>query len=250
MKKLDYISILAGGKCKFNCDFCVGKDIRKDVKPYFSTKWESFIECFADMTNLLSVSGDTSDPSFVKDTLKIPGIAKSFNKDIKVTIHTRNLNVIKAAKNAGYDSFVFSIDENFNKEMLDTLKKYKDENFDIRLSLVLTDYNFCILDEWSKSFKEIFDFKMTIRPEVKLAKDEAMNWTLYSAFLNIRSKKYKSPYDSKKYITKMENGAIKLKRFPNVWYWDYNATNPKLDVRYLFSDGTIAGNCQWGKDKK
>lgn len=243
MKKFDYISILAGGKCKFNCDFCVGKNIRKDIKPHFSTKWESFIGCFADMTDLLSISGDTSDPSFVKESSKIPSIAKSFNKHLKVSLHTRNLNVIKTAKNAGYDSFVFSIDENFNKEMFNVLKNHKDENFDIRLSLVITDKNFHILDEWFKNFKDIFEFKMTIRPEVNSSKEKRWQSTFYNAFQNIGNENI----DKSKNAIKMENGAIKLKDYPNIWYWDYNETNPKLNVRYLFSNGTISGNCQWEK---
>jgi hypothetical protein len=83
MKKFDYISILAGGKCKFNCSFCVGNNIRKKSTPHFSPKMKAFIECFPDTTDLLSVSGDTSDPSFIKETWSIPQIVKSFNKKFK-----------------------------------------------------------------------------------------------------------------------------------------------------------------------
>ena len=242
--KFDYISILAGGACKFNCDFCVGKDMRKNITPHFSKKVESFIECFSDMTNLVSVSGDTSDPSFVEDTMYIPGKVREINPDARVTIHTRNIDFIEDAFHAGYDKFVFSIDEDFTLEMLEMLRPYKDK---VRLSFVMTSYNHWIIDEWSKNMKEIFDFQMTLRPEVNAVKDETTAWMFYDTFLNIRARKYRSPYNSKKFVTQMKNGAFKLKQFPNIWYWDYNKTNPNIEARYLFSNDEIGSNCKWGE---
>jgi hypothetical protein len=45
----------------------------------------------------------------------------------------------------------------------------------------------------------------------------------------------------------MENGAMYLKENKNIWLWDYNQTNSKLNVRYLFSDGKISSNCEWDR---
>jgi len=246
MKKLDYISILAGGSCKFNCSFCIGNDIRKNAKPHFSKKTEAFLECFSDFTDLVSISGDTSDPSFVEETMFLPRKIREINPQVKITIHTRNIDFLDDAFHSGYDKFVLSIDEEFTYEMLKKLKPYKDK---VRLSFVMTEYNFWILNDWSNSklMKEIFEFQMTIRPEVKAVRDETTAWNFYDAFLNIKARKYRSPYNSKKYVTVLKNGAIKLKKFPNIWYWNYNETNKNLNVRYLFSNGDISSNCKWGE---
>ena len=241
MVKFNYISILAGGICKFNCNFCVGKDIRKNEKPHFSSKWKAFIECFADMANLLSVSGDTSDPSFVDDVWKIARFAKYINKNIKVALHTRNIKVINNCFESGYDKFVLSIDENFNwQKHYETLLEHKDN---VRISFVMTDDNFWILDEWYENYPQIFeDFQITIRPEVHLAKNENWNYVFKERFEGIGQKTF-----NEKNVIELENGALQNKAFPKLWYWDYNKTNPKLNVRYLFSDGNIASNCQWEK---
>ena len=128
MKKFNYISILAGGSCKFNCDFCIGKDIRKNVSPHFSKKWQSFIECFGDMTDTLSISGDTSDPSFNFETWQFPYYVKDVLKlDLRVTVHTRNFDFIhehSISTLPKFDSYVLSIDETF----IDKINKGEVEN--------------------------------------------------------------------------------------------------------------------------
>jgi len=243
MKKFDYISILAGGSCKFNCEFCIGKNIRKDASPHFSKKVKSFIECFSDLTDLISVSGDTSDPSFIKETWKIPNWVKEFNPKSKVTLHTRNIDCLENALNSGYDKFVFSIDENFTREMLKKLEPYKDK---VRLSFVMTVANFWVIDAWKEKIPEIFEFQMTIRPEVKEAKIESNLHTFINQFLNILGNTI-TLFELHDRAFVNEKGALVLEEKPNIWFWNYNKTNKMMDVRYLFSDGKISSNCEWEK---
>jgi len=245
MKKFNYISILAGGSCKFNCDFCIGKDIRKNTTPHFSKKWQSFIECFGDMTDTLSVSGDTSDPSFVFETWQVPYYVKEVLKlDLRVTIHTRNIDFIHEhieTNLPNYDSYVLSIDEHFideidsgevKPEILNTLKNL---GKNLRFSIVITNDNINIFDDYSfvKYLLQIFpDARMTIRPEVHLE--------------DIKIK----TFDKWGENTRMNNGSYKLDKNKNVWFWDYNETNPNMNVRYLFSNGNISSNCEWDKIKE
>jgi len=232
--KLDYISILAGGSCKFNCDFCVGKDIRKNITPHISPKYKAFIECFAEQTDLLSISGDTSDPSFVEEIWEIPEIAKEVNPNIKVTIHTRNIEAIhKTFVDNCFDKFVFSIDENITKETLQILKHYKKK---VRLSFVMTESNYSIVYNWLDELPEIFDFQMTIRPEVHQVQNNKILFE--STFRDISSNST---------ITELSSGAVQLNQKPNIWYWDYRKTNDKINTMYLFSSGEISNNCKWSE---
>jgi len=111
----NYISILAGGKCSFKCSFCVGNEIRKNEPAHFAPNWKKFLKDYATKTSLLSISGDTSDPIFIKDTWNIPEYAKNINNNLRITLHTRKpvsfeeelLNIF----NVGYDKLVLSIDK-------------------------------------------------------------------------------------------------------------------------------------------
>jgi len=237
---LDYISILAGGSCKFNCEFCVGNSIRENITPHYSSKIKGFLECYADRTQLLSVSGDTSDPSLISETIFIPVEAKEYNKDIKVSIHTRDIYFTEKAMDYGYDKIVLSIDETLSENDYQTLVNYYYHyGYNIRLSFVLTSSNFWIIDEWKKDFPALFDMELTIRPDV-FEKDEVFRKHIFlETFLGIDGdwqniEQYKNEY-----------GAIVLEKYPNVWYWDYNVTNKNLDVLYLFSNGDIKNNCKW-----
>ena len=247
--KFDYISILAGGDCPFKCDFCVGNKIRENKNPHFSTKWKAFIECFADMTNLLSISGDTSDPSFIKETWEISKLAKQFNPNIKITLHTRNIKVLEKAFKSGYDKFVFSIDENIDKETIDKLYNYKNK---VRLSFVMTSNNFWVIDKWKNELPELFDFEVTIRPEVYETQNKKWFYKFLQYFILIDEsiEFYEVENKYPMYVETLKNNALALKKFPYIWFWDYNKTNPNLNVIYLFSNGEIGSNCRWNKITK
>jgi len=230
---MDYISVLAGGKCKFACDFCIGNSIRDNVTPHYSRKLKSFLECYADTTNLLSVSGDTSDPCFIQGTDNIPDIAKRINPNIKVNVHTKSLDyeTLKRFRRNGYDKIVISITEDFFKNTPDyTIKLLQTLN--VRFSIVLTKYNFgyfCgdnnILDKIVKTFPNV---TITLRPNVL----EDNFWV--EEFGNILGK-----------WSDMDNGAQYLTQNKNIWFWNYINTNPNISAMYLFSDGTIKDNCKW-----
>jgi len=234
-KKFDYISILAGGSCKFNCSFCVGNNIRKDVTPHFSKKWRSFLECFCDMTDLLSISGDTSDPSFIRDRQYIPELAKAFNPKIKITIHTRNIEYTTEAIKDGYDKCVFSIDEDFFDTYSDAsiiqLQKIQQIKNKLRFSIVLTLYNFGYFIEDNGMIERLVSIfpnaQITLRPEISESEHIVNCLEGFGTWAD------------------KDNGAQYLEGNPNIWLWDYSKTNKKLNVRYLFSTGEISSNRKW-----
>jgi len=238
---MNYISILAGGSCKFNCDFCIGNSLRKNETPHFSNKWKSFLECYADQTNLLSVSGDTSDPSLINDSTNIPKIAKCFNSDIKVSIHTKETNsqILEEYIIADYDKIVVSIDETFFDNIIE-----EDELFfrrtaregKLRFSIVLTSCNFGYFVEDNGLIKKIIDnipgVQITLRPEVSEAEHIVDCVDNFGTWI------------------KQENGSKYLKENFNIWLWDYKETNKNINALYLFSDGIIKNNCRWDKIQK
>jgi hypothetical protein len=236
--KFDYISILAGGSCRFDCHFCVGNDIREYTSPHFSSKFKAFIECFADQTNLLSVSGDTSDPSFIRDSWLIPSIAKQFNESIRVTFHTRSIDSMQKAFDSGYDKFVFSIDETLTQDILNTLLPFKDK---VRLSLVITRQNLELLPSIFL-LDHIYDFQITFRPDV-FEQNRTFNLSFLHFFITLSSDTDTIPYRN-------DNGSITHPSFPGFLYWNYLHTNKQLNVRYLFSNGDIASNCKWSEITK
>jgi len=237
MHNIDYISILAGGFCKFECSFCVGNEIRRNETPKFSKKIKSFIECFSDQTNLLSVSGDTSDPCFIEETYEIPKYAKKINKDLKITLHTRNKNIAEKAIKSGYDKYVLSINEKFLTNISDfnieIFKKLSKEQ-KIRLSIVITNENIDffygrgnIIEEIIKLFEEI---QITLRPNV-----------FEDVSIIKKLKEYFGEWEQR------ENGVEVLKSNNKIWLWDYRKTNEKIKAVYLFSNGEISSNCKWKK---
>jgi hypothetical protein len=233
----DYISVLAGGRCDFGCDFCIGNSIRKNITPHFSRKLNSFLDCYADITNLLSVSGDTSDPSFIDESDHIPTYAKRINPNIKVNVHTKNtdLEPLKRFRRVGYDKIVISIDEDFIENLDSSTIKFLQET-NIRFSIVLTCYNFgyfCgednIIDEIIKLFPNA---TITLRPNVL---DDIH---FVGSFKDILG----TWVDN-------NNGSQYLEENPKIWFWNYNHTNPNINAMYLFSDGKISNNCRWEKLK-
>jgi len=237
MKKLDYISILAGGSCKFNCSFCIGNSLRKEVTPHFSEKYKSFIACFSDQTDLLSVSGDTSDPSFIKESYSIPLEAKYFNPNIKVSVHTRTLKNEDLKRFLHYDKIVISIDENIiSNTDVETLLFLQENQKRIRFSIVLTSYNFGYFTKEEGLIEKIVELypeaQITLRPEVSEA-EYIMNCVSNAGTW-----------------IEQENGSYYLEENSNIWLWNYKDTNPNINALYLFSDGMISNNCRWDKISK
>lgn len=232
MKTMDYISILAGGSCKFNCSFCIGNNIRKNVTPFYSSKWRSFLECYADQTLLLSVSGDTSDPSLINATRNMPLIAKEFNPNIKVSVHTKSLELIDMEGFDNYDKIVISIDEDFFNLTTRYMLLFLQENQKrMRFSIVLTSYNFGYFIENDGIIEKLIqmfpNIQITLRPEVSEA-DHIVNCISgLGTWIN------------------KNNGSQVLEENSNIWLWNYKKTNPKIDALYLFSDGNIKNNDRW-----
>jgi hypothetical protein len=239
--KYDYISILAGGSCKFNCSFCIGKDIRENIQPHFSNKWQSFLNCYADRTDLLSVSGDTSDPSFISEYVVIPYEAKQINPNIKVHLHTKDIGICSVSTNiSGYDKYILSIDDEFlnelnkfDKTVLKGLQEHSRKGR-LRFSIVLMDWNIGLIFGENNLYEQILklfpNIQITLRPDVN-ADIEHIKQVLFS-FLN------------DEWIEK-NNGSLEYSSNENIWLWNYNKTNPEHNVLYLFSNGNIQNNDAW-----
>ena len=229
MNKFDYISILAGGKCGFNCSFCIGNDIRINEKPHFSNKYNSFIDLFASHTKLLSVSGSTSDPCFISEQehQNIILLAKKENHNIKINVHTRTLKYENLKMlNKYYDKIVISIDENFKP--FEYLKEFKN----IRYSIVLTENNFNVftLDWFENIYKTIGHSSFTLRPNVFDSNIKTFSY----------GKEVKNKYLPKEAIQfPFHQGLIVI--------WNFKDINDNLNVRYLWSDDTVSSQCEWKK---
>ena len=225
----DYISILAGGKCGFNCNFCVGNEVRIEENPHFSEKYKSFIDLFASRTKLLSVSGSTSDPCFIDENehKTIISLAKKENPNIKVNVHTRTLNyeTLKML-DRHYDKVVISIDETFKP--LDYLREFRN----IRYSIVLTEDNYLSfpLDWFEKIYEEIGHCSFTLRPDVFSNKITIGNYGVETKIKGL-------PKEAIQY--KFHDGLIVI--------WDFNKINDSMNVRYLWSNSLVSSQCEWKK---
>jgi hypothetical protein len=190
------------------------------------------------MTNLLSVSGDTSDPCFIQGSDNIPTYAKRINPTIKVNVHTKSTDLehLKRFRRVGYDKIVISIDEDFIKNLDTSLIKFLQET-NIRFSIVLTSYNFgyfCGNDNIIDKIVELFpNAQITLRPNV--FEDNFF----VDSFRDILGTWIGN-----------DNGSQYLEENSNIWFWNFNHTNPNINAMYLFSDGKIAQNCRWEQIKE
>jgi len=227
----NYISILVGGSCKFNCSFCIGKDIRKNITPHFSTKYKAFLECYGDTTHKISISGDTSDPCFlyIDEHKKIVQESKKYN--LETNIHTRDIRsekIIEISKL--YDGIAFSIDETFlEQETID----FRSLNMKTRFSIVITEENYKIFNRpWlDEVYERTGVASMTFRPDVFSNKDYFKNFLdamEFNKFVLDKNGVQWMPYKDK-FIT----------------FWDNK--NIEQEVKYLWSNSEITDNCKWSK---
>ena len=225
-KKFNYISILAGGSCSFNCDFCIGNDVRSNVTPHFSHKYKSFLELFAQNTNLLSISGSTSDPSLIgtPNNYFIVETARMYNRDIKISMHTRDLGEFAKEAYSYCDEVVISLEKNTPEaiKFFEELSEYQQSK--TRISVVITQENkhLLVTEEFYESLS-ISSF--TLRKNVF----EPIDINIEFAF------GYEGKYGSTFYDFK--DGKIA--------YWDYSVTNVNLETRYLWDDGEVSSQCRW-----
>lgn len=220
-KKYNYISILCGGKCSFNCDFCVGQKIRIDKEPYIDDDWKDFIFENAKYTNEISISGSTSDPFFlgvdrINDILKL-----SKENNLFTSLHTRSIDLsILRLKNL--DELVISINDinpNNYKNLL-----YLSEKFNCRISIVATKKN-------KNKFTRNFFYSINIK-----------KWTIRK---NIFEKNLIVNIDMplKKY--KIFNAEIYGNEEKEIALWDFKKQNEEIKALYLWQTGQVKEQCYW-----
>ena len=240
MKKLDYISILAGGSCKFACSFCVGNSIRENITPHISKKYVSFIKCFGDLTNSISISGSTSDPYFldIQYHKEIINACDEVNKKLIHNLHTRQIKDEIKIRNLieMYNGTVFSIDETFlSTENLINFKDFSHKK--LRFSIVITKENKDIFNrEWLDKVSELTGINsFTFRPDVFNHKESISVFGF--------AHKMKFDYNITEENHNYGNWFPYKDKF--VTFWDNNKINQ--NVRYLWSDGNITSDCEWKK---
>ena len=194
---------------------------------------------YAKKTKLLSISGDSSDPSLINKTKYLANEAKLINPFIKVNIHTRTLNyvLINDFINNNYDKIVISIDENFfnniSKQTNTLLISLKDK---IRFSIVITNYNIELLnkDFIIKLYSLYPNASFTIRPDV-FNKNDNFERQIYLLIKTLSPQGF------------IENklGAIVLNKYKNIWFWFYKKSNKINNVKYLFSNDVISNYTIW-----
>ena len=220
----DYISILAGGRCSFNCDFCVGKNIRENEQPHFAKNWKDFIDYFSEYTELISISGSTSDPMLVNHKLLERIIKYSKNKGLDISLHTRSIGYMVKRYSDLVDELVISIDRPTNKniQFFESLTNKSK----VRISAVCTSENRHLFEN-SGFFRDFPIKRFTIR-------------------MNVFEPDLKYPHIPYSQINKNDYGAL--------WYgdnekyialWDFRKTNKRIKAIYLWPTGEVNEQCHW-----
>lgn len=218
----DYVSILAGGVCPIGCKFCVGNSIRKKVSPHFALldKIELFFEMYKKSADLLSISGSTSDPLFVKNLKEIVKVAKKNFK--KISLHTC---AIEKLLNFDIDPFVevcISLHELPNEK----LKRFIEKNDSkVRVSIVYDEENYSIVDSL-KFFEEVPAKLFTVRK-------------------NIFNPKVPKFISKLKKIGEVFNQPVYIYKNKKIVIWDFADANNYINARYIWPDGQIRKQCFW-----
>ncbi len=86
--RINYASILAGGKCSAGCYFCIGRGLRgEDESAHTGQDWEGFLRGVSGRVGpYMSLSGTNSDPTLLKDVNEI--ITASQKSGFVVSLHT------------------------------------------------------------------------------------------------------------------------------------------------------------------
>jgi hypothetical protein len=226
--KLDYISILAGGNCLCNCDFCIGKNNRKNEKPHFADYEiiRKFIRKHSDKTNEISISGSSSDPLFaILSRLIICGIIGEFPR-LKTSLHTHVFNDLTYELYWIVDELCVSIN---NKQDMEDFLALELPIKKIRVSTVVTSKSL----EWLNT-GEIF-------------KISANRYTFRK---NVYEPTISFPKVEGKVIGKLFGNDLMKYNNSTVAFWNYKNTNKEVKAKYLWNDGVIRNQDYWDDFKK
>lgn len=222
MKQLDYISVLAGGRCYTNCGFCVGNHIRKNEPPHFSDVALEFIDQYSGYAKELSISGSTSDPMYCDYKTLNNILDAGINCSYKLSLHTSVYNNrTKAILGSVHELClsVHSINKVLSNKLYDDVVSSK-----LRISSVCTSNN----KSWYET-GEFFDTygadKFTIR----------LNIHEPELYLEL-------PYDK---INSIHNQTTYRYNNKTIAIWNFRDANKNIKALYLWPNGEIKRQCFW-----
>jgi hypothetical protein len=225
----DFVSVLCGGRCAFNCDYCIGRSTREDLEPTFSDSIYEFMKDNVRKTKVFSVSGESTDPLFTSTASYIPGYLEELGFDGTVELHTKVSNSLDEYFGYGYDTIVLSIEHDISEEKIKELRELRGN--DIRLSIVVNV-------DTVESFKslilshKLFGFALTIRPDSFMSEEDtkATTMSLRGLFPDFEV---------------LDTGMVILDKDKSVWYNDHSETNKQSNALYLRHNGDIVTGAYW-----
>ena len=205
-----------------NCHFCVGKNIRKNKAPSFASleKIKIFFELFKNQTDLLSISGSTSDPLLCKNFEKILKLARKKFK--KISLHTCATSKLLDLDTNNLDEICISLHNYPNKKLINFIKKEKEK---VRISVVYNKENWTILDDFS-FFEKIPCDNFTVRR-------------------NIFDPKIPKFVKKLRRKGKIFNQPIYKYKDKNIVLWNFADANKYINARYLWPNGLMREQCYW-----
>jgi hypothetical protein len=225
----DFVSVLCGGKCVFNCDYCIGRSTREDTEPTFSDSIYEFIKDNVKKTKTFSVSGESSDPTFVSTTSYIPTYLDGLGFDGTIELHTKVDSDIGAYFDCGYNTVVLSIEHDVSEEKIKRLREFRGNN--IRLSIII---NVNTIESFKNMIlsRKLFGFSLTIRPDSFMSEEDtkSVTITLRELFPDFEV---------------LDNGMVILDKHKSVWYNNHSETNKRSNALYLRDNGDVVTGTYW-----
>lgn len=222
---LDYISILAGGTCKINCSFCVGKAIRDNQPPHFAPGKDiaGFMDAYSGHVQNLSISGSTSDPMHINCIDEVLAAAEILFK-YRVALHTCALDVLQERdEDFTYklSRLTLSLHSIPDKTALGFIARHKEN---IRISVVYHGENAETIDNM-----EFFD---TV---------PAVDFTIRKNVFDPQEPDLKGV----ELIGDVFNQPLYRYGHKRIVVWDFTDANKHINARYLWPNGALMRQCFW-----
>ena len=228
---LHYISILAGGACSMNCEFCIGKHIRNDRETaHFAPEKDitSFLHESKETTKTLSISGVNSDPTATKNLLNVVQQARPLYSTL--SLHTIEHPYFLSHLLPYIDELVLSVHQCSPMLALDLLTLRETFPGTIRLSSVVSPSGIqdgSDIESFVMQYGRFVD-AITVRKNV-FTPDYQFPELPYPRTTEIHGQRAYKYYDT------------------TVCLWDYEKANRELRALYLWPDGQVREQCAWNQ---
>lgn len=226
---LDYISVLAGGRCPKKCPFCIGNSIRLEEIPHFADNAVKFIKEHAFDTPLLSISGSTSDPLAVgiKTLLQILNTGRQCGI-AEISLHTAQIEAAYSVRDVLsplVDELCLSVNHHREYSLVRELATYFGKGR-VRISTVVSsgDGN---IDEFVGQFPTVDKF--TFRKNIFSTPDD-VEFVVPESFSK---------------VGEIHNQPLFSNGHQTIALWDFKTANPNTKALYLWPDGKIRHQCHW-----